>query len=94
MPDAVAENGSVKAFRQVSVDRRKKESPAPDLMIKAGKGERSCLLDGGKDCVHGGQNSQREVSLTQYDQDPVEHTIKEKENIPGEWKSPSRAITT
>ena len=30
----------------------KGESPAPEPVIKAGKGEVSCLLDGGKASVH------------------------------------------
>ena len=65
---------------------KKDESPAPEPMIKGGKGERRCLLDGGKGSVHtiydsGWMESQMEASITQYDLDPVEHAMEEKEKI-------------
>ena len=48
----VAGKGSVKASIQVPVKLIKHESPAQEPVIKYGKGERSCLLDGGNGIVH------------------------------------------
>ena len=48
----VAGKGSVKASIQVPVKLIKHESPAQEPVIKYGKGERSCLLDGGNGTVH------------------------------------------
>ena len=40
------------ASDQVPIKANKGESPAPEPVIKAGKGYKSCQLDGGKCGVH------------------------------------------
>ena len=44
--------------------------------------------------IPGGWTSQSEASITQYDPDPVEHTMEEQEKIPGGWHSPREANNT
>ena len=48
----IAGKDSVKACVKVQVKGIKYESPAQEPLIKDGKGEKSCLLDGGKGSVH------------------------------------------
>ena len=44
--------------------------------------------------IPGGWNSQREASITQYDSDPVEHAMEDKEMIPGGWNIQREANNT
>ena len=48
----IAGKCSVKAFIHVPAKRKKDESPEQELVIKDGKGKRSCLLDREKRSVH------------------------------------------
>ena len=48
----IAGKSSFKASVHVQVKGIKDESPAQEQLIMDGKGEKSCLLDGGKDSVH------------------------------------------
>ena len=97
----VAGKDSVKDSGQVPLEGNKVESPAPESVIKAGKGEKAAsrmeenaVSIQKKDIISGGGNSQSEASTTQYDPDSVEHTMEEKEKIHGEWNSPREATNT
>ena len=48
----VTQRGSVKTSVQVPVKGIKDKSPVQEPVITDGKGERSCLLDGGKGIVY------------------------------------------
>ena len=80
----------MKASVHVPVKGKKYESPAPEPVIKNGKEEKICLLDGEKRSVNAkarcdSRGSQGEVSIIQYEPDPVEHAMEGKEKIPGGW---------
>ena len=81
----IAGKCSVKASIHVPVKGKKNDSPEPESVIKDGKGKRSCLLDGKKKVsmqkqqfIPRGWKSLREVSIVQYDPDPVEHAMEGK----------------
>ena len=97
----IAGKCTVKASVHVPVKGKKYESPAPEPVIKDGKEEIICLLDGEREVsmqkqevIPGGWNSQGEVSIIQYEPDPVEHTMEGKENIPGGWNCQREANNT
>ena len=98
----IAGKGSVKASLQVPVKGIKDESPAQEPVNKKyGKGERSCMLDGGNRNVQVKQRGDSwgmenfKGSRHHMDHpDPVEHNMEEKEKIPGGWNSQREANNT
>ena len=48
----VTQRGSVKTSVQVPMKGTEDKSPVQEPVMKVGKGERSCLLDGGKIIVY------------------------------------------
>ena len=64
-------------------------------MIKDGKEERICLLDGEKRSVNAkARGDSRGMEQSGGSQHPVEHTMEGKEKIPGGWNCQREANNT